>query len=172
MGGGTQHMIYHLAVPTLILLAGVVEDLRTRKVKNRVVLICMGIAVVSSFLGGGWNGLLVGTAGLLTAFLLHVPLVYARVLGAGDMKLMMAFGLSTHWQAVLTVSLFALLWGALLGLTRALISGRLLGLIQNTLKIGYDRASLDPGQLNQIPYTVALLFGWLSYVFKFHEVLV
>ena len=162
--------VWEIGVPTLILAAGVIEDLRSRKVKNSVVLICLGIAAISQFFFGGWSGLLIGGSGFLTAFLLHVPLVYARVLGAGDMKIMMAFGLSTNWQAVLSTALFALLWGALLGLTRALISGKILSLVTNTFKITYTRASLDDKELNQIPYTVALLFGWLSRLFDFQGV--
>lgn len=163
--------IFVIAIPSLILLAAVVEDIRTRKVKNRVVLICLGIAAVSSFMFGGWNGLLHGAFGFMTAFLLHVPLVYVRVLGAGDMKVMMAFGLATNWEAVLGTAAFALLWGALLGLFRALLGGKLLTLFKNTLKISYARNSMDDQQLNQVPYTVALFFGWMSYLFNFHGVL-
>lgn len=154
--------VLSFSVPSLILLTGVVEDLRARKVRNTVVLTCLVIAVISSFFT---SSMMAGLLGMAAAFGLFVPLVALRILGAGDLKLMMAFGMATNWETVLAVALYSLLWGAMLGLVRAIIAGQFLYLVKNTLRL--TTGDLKPGssELQLIPYTVALAFGWLSHIF-------
>lgn len=150
-------------LPSSILLAGATTDLWRRKVPNALVIV--GFTVTFAWVG--WNkglpGLTMGFLGCLAALAFHLPLVMTRVLGAGDMKLMMVFGLATHWQTVLTVAVWALLWGAVFGLLRAMLSGHLIALLKNTLALA-SRNKPAATQLNYIPYTIALCFGWLTHL--------
>jgi Flp pilus assembly protein protease CpaA len=83
--------------------------------------------------------------------------------GAGDLKLVMAFGLATHWHAGLFLSIHAIFWGAILGFVRVLISKEIFQLFRNIAQILMLK---KPGELSlhKIPYTVGLFLGWLSYL--------
>jgi prepilin peptidase CpaA len=152
-----------IIAPSLILLAGVVDDIRSRRVHNSLVLALIAIAGAAQFLLFGWPGLQQGLIGAGAALLLMAPLVLSRVLGAGDMKLMVAFGFSTNASIVLTVILASLVWGALLGVLRAALGGQLKALMNSTVQVALRRKPAEI-TLHKIPYTVALAFGWLSYL--------
>ncbi len=157
-----------LIIPTLILLAGVAGDLRSRKVKNSLVIVSAIIAIGVHFYFSGTQGLVDGGLAFVTALALTLPLVLARVLGAGDMKLLAAFALSLNWYAVFVTVVGSLFWGAILGVTRAILAGQGLTMVKNTVAIlkGVNSQTL---QTTKIPFTVALLFGWLTFVsLEFH----
>src|SRR5687768_9071403 len=101
-----------VVIPSLILLAGVVDDLRSRKVHNELVLVALALAVISCVWIGGGAGLWTGLLGLGAAVLMTLPLVLFGILGAGDLKLFMAFGMATTWEVVVYVGIAALIWGA------------------------------------------------------------
>ncbi len=151
-----------MIISTLILLAGVVDDLRSRKVHNELVLVLAAIGAVYTFWMGGLTGLGWGLLSATCAIVVCVPLITTRVLGAGDVKLLAAFGLTVQWSSVLWVVAYSILWGALLGVFRSILRGEGLLLLQNTVKIA-SRKQVDNSQLQKIPYTVALLFGWLTH---------
>lgn len=150
-------------VPSLILLTGVVDDLRSRKVHNALVVGLFGAALLGQITYFGLEGVKQGGLGVAAALVSCIPLVLARVIGAGDMKLMVAFGMATTWPAVLTVVLWSLVWGAVLGLTRAIVAGDFSRLLTSTYLLT-TKAKPSESSLHKIPYTIALLFGWMSYL--------
>lgn len=148
-------------VPSVILLAGVVDDLRSRKVHNELVLACLFVAAAYTFYAGGLAGLGTGLLGMGAALFMTLPLVLFGILGAGDLKLFLAFGLATSWSTAVYVGIAALIWGAIFGVFRAAAGGELKALFANTMNL----ASRKPaGELHRIPYTIALLMGWLTYL--------
>lgn len=148
-------------VPSLILAAGVIDDIRSRKVHNELVLVSLAIAAAYSIYAGGLAGLGTGLLGMGAALFMTLPLVLFGILGAGDLKLFLAFGLATSWNAAVYVGIAALIWGAIFGILRAAAGGQLKTLFANTVNL----ASRKPaGELHRIPYTVALLMGWLTYL--------
>lgn len=150
-------------IPSLILITGVVDDMRSRKVHNALVVGLFSAAVLGQFIFAGVAGLQQGSLGALMAIAACLPLVLSRILGAGDMKLMVAFGMATSWQATLTVLIWSLVWGAVLGLTRAIVAGDFVRLLTSTYLLA-TRTKPPEAALHKIPYTVALLFGWMSYL--------
>lgn len=152
-----------LLVPTSILLAGVIDDLKSRKVHNWLVLIAMVIALIFQIYSGGWEATKWGLLGSVTAFFLCLPLVLTKMLGAGDMKLLMAFGLATNIASVIGVTVLSLIWGALLGILQAVLRGEIKALLINTIKIAGMR-KIQTTEYHRVPYTVALFFGWLTQV--------
>lgn len=152
-----------IAISTLILLAGVVDDLRSRKVHNKLVLVLALIGAAATLFVSGPQGLLWGLLAASCAIILCLPLVVTHILGAGDMKLLAAFGLTVQWNSVLWVVVYSLFWGALLGVFRSILRGEGKLLLQNTLKIA-GRQNIEAQTLQKIPYTVALLFGWLTHI--------
>lgn len=156
-------LIYFTIIPTLILLAGVVDDLRSRKVHNWLVLTLAAVALASTFWFAGWAGLQSGIFGMIVALVMTLPLVLGRILGAGDMKLLAVFGLACQWNAVASVLVLSIFWGAILGLMRAIVSGQAMTLIHSTLNVAMRRKPSEES-LQRMPYSVALLFGWLTHL--------
>ena len=148
-------------VPTLILLLGVVDDLRSRKVHNWLFLALLVAAALSQYVFAGFGGVREGLFGFGAAFLGCLPLVMARIIGGGDLKLMAAFGMATSWPITLSVILWSLVWGALLGLIRATVAGELPKLLVSTYNVAVRRKPAE-ATLHRIPYTIALMFGWLT----------
>jgi prepilin peptidase CpaA len=152
-----------LIVPSMILIAGLVDDLKSKKVHNWLALSLAAAAALGQLVFYGLDGLLAGLYGGLTAIAMMLPFVLVRIIGAGDMKLMVAFGIATSMTTVFWTFLFSFVWGALLGLFRALLSKQGKKLILNSFRIlrGSAREDLE---LQTMPYTVALFFGWLTHV--------
>jgi prepilin peptidase CpaA len=150
-----------ILIPTLILIAGVVDDLRSRKVHNKLVLALAGFAALAAFAMWGWHGLLYSLIAALTAIALCVPLVMTGVMGAGDMKLLMAFAIVSSWNSVLWVLVYSLVWGGLLGVFSAVLRGQARLLLASTMSVAlFRKQSQFP--LHKIPYTIAIFFGWLT----------
>lgn len=154
-------------VPSAILLVGAVEDLRTRKVRNKTVLALAGAALLSQFAFQSWVGVSAGLLGFAAALVGCLPLVMGRVIGAGDMKLLAAFGLSTQWTAVVSVLLWALIWGAILGVIQAVLSGKLKELIFSTVAVARRRKEALQ-HVQTMPFTLPLMFGWFTYLAMAH----
>ncbi|TLU61478.1 prepilin peptidase [Thalassotalea litorea] len=152
---------------TLIFSVSLYFDLRYQRIPNSLCLIgfIAGIAVQTGFLGlSGVASALMG-AGL--AFALLFPLFMFRMIGAGDVKLMIAIG------AFLTPQM--LVWSLLYGLVFGLVSSVAIALYRFGLKRCIDlvfhygkclwyRVYIKPengGLLKmQVPYAPALAFGW------------
>lgn len=156
--------MWGIIVPTSILIASVVDDLKTQKVHNWLILTMAGVAVVYQVLTAGLNGLLQGGLGLLAGVLISLPLVLVKGLGAGDMKVLGVLGLATNWQVAVWTAIYSVIWGALLGLCQALLNRQGFNLVKNTVGLLNRNFAPDPKKLHRIPYTVALFFGWLTYV--------
>jgi prepilin peptidase CpaA len=158
-------MLVATLVPSVILIAGMVDDLRSRKVHNWLVGLCLMLALAFQFYFYGLTGLSQGALGALTAFLVTLPFVIARALGAGDLKLMIAFGMATRWDVTLNVLFLALIWGAILGVIHSVVSGQFRQLLASTYNVAFRRKAAGPAAvLHKIPYTIPLAFGWLCYL--------
>jgi prepilin peptidase CpaA len=146
---------------TAILVAGVVDDFRSRKFHNELFLACVALAAISVLIVGGVQAFPIALLGLLAGVAVFLPLVLMKIIGAGDMKLMAAFGLAAGWDAVLHVALYGLIWGALFGVLATVFRGEGRTLAYNMVSIVTfrERKGLV---LHKIPFTIAILMGWLS----------
>jgi Flp pilus assembly protein protease CpaA len=147
-------------VSTFILLAGVVDDLRSRKIHNSLLVGLLLLTVLAVFTIRGFEGIGYGFMCLVLSLVLTFPLTYLRALGGGDMKLFAVFALTSDPASVMWVLLYSLVVGALMGLVRATLSGDLLTVLRSTTLVALDRANRPTGEFN-IPFSVALFFGWL-----------
>ncbi|MCB9025644.1 MAG: prepilin peptidase [Bdellovibrionaceae bacterium] len=156
-------MPLHLIVPTLVLIAGIINDLKSRKVRNYLVVLLLFTAIANVYFFAGWEGLKWGGLSLLVALGSCMPLVLTRIMGAGDMKLLMAFSVGVSPMSVFLVLIYSFVWGALLGVFQAILKGEGMSLINNTLTIMTGgKKAVSEEKLHKIPYTVALFFGWLT----------
>lgn len=156
-------VITPIFVASLIVAAGVVDDLRTRKFHNWLFGVCVALAALSVLVSGGISGFPFALLGALAGFAIFLPLVLLKIIGAGDMKLMVAFGLAAGWDAVLSVALYGLFWGAAFGVLASVFRGQGRTLVYNMFSIVAvrERKGLE---LQKIPFTVAIAMGWLTYL--------
>lgn len=106
---------------------------------------------------------MVGILGFLAAIAALLPLVLANIVGSGDMKILAAFGCASNWNAVFSVALLSLVWGAVFGVLRVLLQGQGRLFINNLIAI-VTRKPRETFAVHRMPYTIALFFGWLSYL--------
>lgn len=158
---------FTLAVPTLILAVGVYEDIRTQKVRNQVVIACAVAALIQVLLVDGVSGIPASLLSLFGAFLVCFPLAFFKIIGAGDVKLFMAFAIAVDFPSVIFVGVASLFWAAGLGILQALFKGDLKKLLSNTFHIGSAR-TVSTIDLHRIPYTVALFMAWLTHLTLTH----
>lgn len=161
MFAGSQHpQIQKLSV-LAVLGYSVWEDLRSRKIKNKTVLISFAICAVMAVTLGGLPALGWGLVSVMLALLASTPLFMAKVLGGGDVKIFAAVSVLLSAPEVVYTLLASLIWGALLGVLSAVLRGQGKALFQNVFAI-FMRVKPQESQLHKIPYSVALLFGYLS----------
>ena len=146
-----------------ILLVGVcvVTDLRQQKVLNSVVLVGAGIALFAILYLDGRSGLWPAFGSLMAATIFAMPLYILKAVGAGDVKLLMVISLFLAWDQVATMIVAALVWGSLLGIFRVILSGSLKQFLTNLILILSFKKN-ESQKLNQVPFTVAILFGFLT----------
>lgn len=158
-----SYPILQFVVASGILLAGVVDDLRTRKFHNWLFLTCAAIAFITVLILGGPQALIRASLGFFSGFFLLLPLVLMKIIGAGDLKLMAAFGAATDWNAVLMVSIYALIWGAIFGVVRVVVSKQAPAFARNMMQLAMFK-SVQGIEVHKIPYTIAIAMGWMTFV--------
>jgi Flp pilus assembly protein protease CpaA len=149
------------AVATLTLVAGLVDDLRSRKVHNVLVLFMLPAVALASFYFRGYEGFLLGAGSFLLALIATIPLFTLGMLGGGDVKLFAVFALALDPVSMFWTLVYSVIWGALFGVTRATLQKQLMMLVKNTYRLtGKQRVQVQ--ELHKIPYTFALLLGWFT----------
>lgn len=149
------------ALATFVLLAGLVDDLRSRKVHNQLVLALMVLTLACGFYFRGLEGTIVGFSAFGLALLLTLPLFMLGAWGGGDVKLFAVFALAVDPASMFGTFVYSLVWGALFGVTRAALNKQLLVLVRNTYRMA-GRQRVRPQEIQTIPYTFALLLGWFT----------
>ncbi len=87
MSVGPALDVYSGAVYAVLLGAGCVTDLRTRRIPNTLVVALAATGIVRSLVMHAWpEGALVALAGLGTGLAIWLPFWVLRMLGAGDVK--------------------------------------------------------------------------------------
>ena len=160
---GSIASVMAILVATGILVWAVIEDLRSRKFSNRSFLIAAAVALVTALFTGGTTQIISLFLGFGAGIVFFLPLVLGGAIGAGDMKLMAAFGILAGWHGVLWTGIYGLVWGALFGLVQILVRGqfKVLKLNLTTLAITRSKSGIE---LHHIPFTAPLLLGWLSHL--------
>lgn len=149
---------------TFILIAGMVDDFRSRKVHNILVLSLLALAVGASFYLRGGEGTLGGLTSLAIALALTFPLYALGILGGGDVKLFSVFAFAVEPSGMFYTLIYSFMWGSLFGLTRSALQGQLPVLVRNTYRTATRQQKLQAIEINKIPYTFALVLGWFTYL--------
>ncbi len=121
--------------------AAAVDDLRRRAVSNWITGTALIGALLYYALRGGWPGLALAICGAAVGFAVFLALYLMGAMGAGDLKLMAAFGALLGPADILIAALLAAVAGALTAAAWLL----------------WDR------QCRAIPYAPAIVAGsWLA----------
>jgi prepilin peptidase CpaA len=163
-------------VPTLaiIMLAIVasVADLRTRKLPNRLTFGAAAAGLLFALVRAGLPGLGWSAGGWLVAVLLFLPFFALRGLGAGDVKLLGAFGAWLGPQNAIYLALFTGLAGGVMALVVVLLRGYLLKAFSNlwTLLVFWrvmgirplPELTLEHGRGPRLAYALPIAAGALT----------
>jgi prepilin peptidase CpaA len=145
-----------------LLMVGMGTDLSSQKYPNKIFLASMLVAATLSFAVDGIGAWQVILAQWGLAFAFFLPIYALKAVAAGDVKLMMAVApLMSSQQLFLTI-LASLFWGGLLGLFSVILKNNLSSMWTNLQGLLLFRNRPKENSLNRIPYTVALLVGYLS----------
>lgn len=152
-----------LITASLILMSGVVTDIRSRRFPNWLFIACSLLAFAVALFARGWVGVAFGTIGFFAGIACYMPLVLMGVTGAGDMKLLAAFGIAAGWNAVGFTAILSLIWGAVFGVVRVVVNGDGRAFLLNLYSLLLFRSGKGL-ELHKMPFTIAIFMGWLTYI--------
>ena len=154
-------MFFNYILPALILLSAVLDDLRSRKIHNILILILAVIAIGSVLIFQGVQGFFPALLNILIALGISIPLVLLKVVGGGDMKLYAVLALVLSPRALIVSLICAFVWGAILGLIKVILDKKTGLMYVNFLSLlKLKKPSSD--MLHSFPFSVSLFLGWLS----------
>ncbi len=156
--------LFEILLPTALLIVAVIDDLRSQKIHNKLILFLLPIVLISIFLLKGLSGLKIGLISALLAFVIGVPLKLGRFIGGGDFKILVLFALTVDWLTLSYSFFYALPWALLLGIFKIALDKKLKDFFSNLfLILLFKFKGINSENLHTIPFSVALLLGWLSY---------
>lgn len=161
---GSQISLLQTSVTLILLIAGVVDDLRSQKVHNQIIIAGFLISILFLVLFKGPAALLIAGLSFLTAFVSALPIYMLRIFAGGDFKLFLVASLLLSWEQVLIALAASMIWGSLLGIFQVILKGQTKQFANNMLALRY-RIKLPGDKVHKIPFTVAFLFGFLTSIF-------
>lgn len=151
-------MTIEIWLPTSLLIISAVLDLRFGKFPNWLFVASSCLGVLGLFLRLEMREFMLSLLFSVLFFIALAPLVYFKVFGAGDIKLLASFSLFTSVPIAATVLVYSLFWGLLMGLLKVFLSGQF-------KNFTYSFILKNPQVKSQkIPYVVAILMGWCSFL--------
>ena len=154
-------MFWTYILPAVILLAGVVDDLRSQKIHNWLILTLLAVASFSLLLLQGLPGLFPALGKMVIALGISAPLVLMKVIGGGDMKLYVVLSLVLPPRYLILSLICAFFWGAVLGVIKVILDKKTGLMYANFLALlKLKKPSADT--LHAFPFSVSLFLGWLS----------
>jgi prepilin peptidase CpaA len=154
------------------------SDITTRRIPNWLTFGGAAAALVVHAALSGWSGVTVAGSGWLVGVMLFAPMFLLMGLGAGDVKLLAAFGAWVGPAQIVSIALAAAVIGAVMALVFVAVRRRLLQTLTNVFELvrfwyfaGIQPFSTltvaEPGALRlayAIPITAgALMTSWFSW---------
>lgn len=152
--------------------AAVASDLRSRRVPNALTFGAAAIALVMQGLNGGWPGVASAALGWLAGAALFFPFFALGGMGAGDVKLLAAFGAWLGPAGALWTGLIGALAGGLMAVLFAVTRGYLGTALRNVGGMlrqwrfagmrPVDGLTLQHAGSVRLPYALPLAVGALA----------
>ena len=157
----SNQLIYIL--PGLVLLPACIDDLRSKKIHNKLILFLLPLVLSAVFLIQGLEGLKTGALSALLALLIAIPLTLIRAIGGGDLKLLTLIAFTLSWKDFLWIGLYSLPWALILGLVKITLNNQLKDFFLNFLYLFTNKSGQNL-EFHTIPYSIALFFSWMSFL--------
>lgn len=148
---------------------GCATDLLWRRIPNSLTFGAAGAALVSHFMQGGAQDVLMSAAGWGTAVLVFLPFFALGGMGGGDIKLLASLGAWMGPGAALWIAIWTSLSGGVMALAMALSTGYLTHAFLNlSMLAGYWRhvgfqphpaLTLESAEAPRLPYAVPIAIG-------------
>ncbi len=111
-----SRMIIKYSLVIILITLSVVSDIKTYKIKNKVVFPFMIIGILLNTFFAGYEGAINALLGTIIPIFLLIILYALRMLGAGDIKLFSAIGAIIGYQNVLMNMAYSFLSGGVIAL--------------------------------------------------------
>jgi prepilin peptidase CpaA len=158
------------AVFTMLLVAGCISDLRTRKIPNELVLAILATGWLFAFASGdGWSALGLSLAGPAVGFGIWIVFYLLGFIGAGDVKFFAAAGGWLGPGATWRAALIGAIAGGILAIFFLVRERRLTEVLRRTALAASsgtftaipDQTVTADAKHRPLPYGVALAIGAL-----------
>jgi prepilin peptidase CpaA len=162
----------------LLLLVSIaaINDLSTRRIPNRLLLVALGCALALRLLTPDpLHGLLFALGGMATGFAVFLPFYLLRGMAAGDVKLMAVVGAFSGASDAIQIALLSWCAGGVMAIGLLLLRGRLRLALGN---VGRMMAGMvSPGaalaapvreSAGSLPYGVAIAVGTVVFLLDFY----
>jgi prepilin peptidase CpaA len=146
-------LLYALALSVAGL--ALLTDVRYRRIPNWLTGSALLIGLIANLVIGGLQGGLMSLAGVGLGLAVLLPFYVLRTMGAGDVKLLAAFGALLGPQMLIGIAVY----GSIVGGIQALIILRRLGRVSLTLHQMLVMRTLPSRSGAKAPYAVALSAG-------------
>ena len=142
-------------IAVIAAVVALVTDVRTRRIPNWLTASTLLIGVVANTYLRGVEGTLASVEGVALGLAILLPFYIFRTMGAGDVKLLAAFGAVLGPQMLISVAVYASIVGGI----QSLIILRRLGRVGVTLHQLFVMRVLPSASGAKAPYAVALTSG-------------
>ncbi len=143
----------------LELIFAVYLDLATAKFPNKLFIVYLSVNTILFILLHGLSGMGISLMTFGIAILLLIPIYFTKILGGGDIKLILSISPALLMDEFISFLFMSFLWAGLFGLLRSLLGGNLRALLMNTFFV-FKKVTVAE---DMMPFTVGILLGWCSY---------
>jgi len=164
-----QYALLITVILALVMLSATLYfDLRYQRIPNRLCLIALISGIIINTILYSWLGLSDSLSGAGLALIILLPAYMFRLLGAGDVKIMIAIGAISGPLIIVWSIAYAIIFGAFTSIFIALNRVGLHGIklaITRYYRCLYLREYFkpEPGDMGavKVPYAPALTLGWI-----------
>jgi prepilin peptidase CpaA len=165
----------YLATALLVLVSlAAVNDLATRRIPNRLLLIALAVAMILRLLSATpGTSLWIALCGLVAGLALFLPFYLLRGMAAGDVKLMAVIGAFTGPDKAFQIAVLTWCFGGVMALAVVLARGRLRLVLGNVggmfvkLVPSFAARVPEPQQsVGTLPYGVAIAAGTMVFLVR------
>jgi prepilin peptidase CpaA len=157
----------------IILIICAVTDLWKKKIFNIVTFPAMAAGFILNGYFEGLDGVIFASKGFFIGVGVFFPLFFLRIMGAGDVKLMMAIGSLKGFAFTLNTALASFLIGAVIGIIYAIFKGHFIKLVKSLyftfISIFYPQLKADFPKISEclwVPYGSAIAIGAICVYFR------
>jgi len=159
---------FQMLLGTIAFIVAITFDLRWHKIPNKLCVIAIFGGLALNVYYEQFGGLLNAGLGMILAFVLLIPAFVTRMLGAGDIKLMIGIGALIGPQWLLWSLALGIIAGSVTSIALIIWQTGLGGIVKTFKRYWhclylrhYFKPEPDEAAGQKIPYAPALALGWL-----------